>query len=171
MDPEMQWAVAHYLPNLRRYAYGLTGNKDAADDLVQDCLERAMRKGHLWQRRGSVKNWLFRVLYRQFLNDRRWQMKRGEPVSLDEMDGAEAVAPRQDGHIFYGEVMQGLMALPRRQRAAMLLVVVEGYTYDEAAAALGVPIGTVRSRLNRARETLEASTPFKQEAAHLRRVK
>lgn len=171
MDPELKWAITHYLPNLRRYAYGLTGNRDTADDLVQDCLERAMRKGHLWQRRGSVKNWLFRILYRQFLNDRRWQRNRGVTVDLDEMDGAEALPPRQDGHVFYGEVMGALMKLPRRQRAAMLLVVLEGHSYDEAAAALGVPIGTVRSRLNRARETLEASAPLKREAAHLRRVK
>jgi RNA polymerase sigma-70 factor (ECF subfamily) len=160
MDKDVERGIVDAIPKLRRYAFGLTGSWDKADDLTQDCLERAMRKSHLWQRRGSVRNWLLRILYREFLNSRRGRrMVVEEGMEPDDLPADPAHAPSQDSHMACADMLRVLFALPHRQRAAMLLVVVEGYSYDETAAILDIPVGTVRSRLARARETLEVALP------------
>lgn len=143
--------VVEQLPALRRYARVLTGDAWAADDLVQDTLERACGKWLLWRSGGNLRAWLFTLMHNLYLNQRR----RLRPVeALD----AEALAalPGQDG--VAGEVRMDLdrclQRLPAEQRAVLLLVSLEDMGYAEVARVLGVPIGTVMSRLSRARARL-----------------
>jgi RNA polymerase sigma-70 factor (ECF subfamily) len=173
---DVRWAIAQEIPHLRRYARGLTGDAASADDLVQASLERALRKHRLWRRRGSLRSWLFRIVHRTFLNDLQ---RGGRHVPLEEA-AAEAVTPApwtaQETRIEALDVVRRLAHLPVGQRAVLLLVVVEDLSYDEAADVLGVPIGTVRSRLSRARESLRTWTDPAAEddeptPSHLRRVK
>jgi len=171
MDEEVERGIVQAIPALRRYALALTGSWDSADDLTQDSLERAMRKSHQWRRHGGIKAWLFRIMYRQFLNRRRLFRPSAVEAEPDELAAAPNLANCQERHMACDDVFTALMALPRRQRAAMYLVSVEGYTYDEAAMLMDVPIGTVRSRLARARDAMRAALPEQDRTARLRRVK
>lgn len=146
------------VPALRRYARALTRDIDSADDLVQDCLERAIRKRALWRPTGPVRAWLFRMLLNLYRNERRGQRRRGAVVSLDDMPAEPAAAPPQPGHLALAEVERALGQLPDEQREALLLVVLEGASYAEAAAILDIPAGTLMSRLGRARASLRLLT-------------
>lgn len=146
---EIKWLIAREIPHLRRYARGLVRDPDAADDLVQDCLERALRKRHLWSRRGTVRNWLFRILFRVFSNGRQRYAPPLKP--LEQAPGDPA---RQEGWLVCRDIGDAVQRLPAEQRAAILLVALEGMSYDEAAGIMGVPVGTVRSRLSRGRDAL-----------------
>jgi RNA polymerase sigma-70 factor, ECF subfamily len=152
---EFRWQVTRAIPHLRRYARALTGDRHRADDLVQDCLERGLRKQHLWRPSGSVRAWLLRILYRQFVSDYRRGRRRGTEVSV-EAAGALTQAPRQERHLECEEVADALERLPAEQRATVVLVALEDLPYDEAASVLGVPVGTVRSRLSRGRDALRS---------------
>lgn len=172
---ELESYVEEEIPHLRRFARSLCGSADEGDDLVQDALERAWRKRHSWRREGSVRGWLFRILYRVFLNSRR----KTKPV-LSEID-TEAVADPvherlapQDARLTADDLARGLETLPDDQRAAVLLVALEGVSYDEAASVLDVPIGTLRSRLFRGREALRQTMDDEERMpsrVRLRRVK
>lgn len=141
------------IPSLRRYALALTRDADIADDLVQDCLERALKKRRLWRPQGPVRAWLFAILHNRFVSDRRRDMRRGAHLPIDPAD--HPVAPDDPvANVALAEVGRALDALSLEQRTALLLVAVEGLTYREAALALGVPVGTVMSRLARARRAL-----------------
>ncbi len=173
---DIRWAIAQEIPHLRRYARSLTGDVTRADDLVQTCLERALRKHRLWLRRGSLRNWLFRILYRTFLNERGRERAHLDVDDLADGEAALAVPARQDARLEARDVLQALQRLPAGQRAALALVAVEDLSYEEAAGVLDVPVGTVRSRLSRARESLRALTDTpaeipRREPPHLRRVK
>lgn len=142
--------LAH-IPALRRYARLLTGDATRADDLVQDTLERACRKWSLWRPGTTLRPWLLSIMHNLHLNQRRdWHLDDGH-APLDDLperaDPASSAGERLD-------LERALAALPTGQRAVMLLVAVEEYTYAEAAGILGVPIGTVMSRLHRGREAL-----------------
>jgi RNA polymerase sigma-70 factor (ECF subfamily) len=158
------------VPALRRYARGLTGDADRADDLVQDCLERAIRKRGLWRPTGPVRAWLFTMLLNLHRNDLRSRKRRGDPFPIDDLVVPPAVAPSQPGHIALGELARALDKLPADQREALLLVVLEGTSYAEAAGMLDIPIGTLMSRLGRARAALRRLTGDGEEP-HLRAVK
>lgn len=150
---DLKWLIAREIPNLRRYARALVGDAEAADDLVQDCLERALRKRALWRREGRIRNWLFKILYRIHLG----RVRRPRSLLSIEADDMEFESPAgQEGRIHCLNVAQALAALPAEQRAVILLVALEGMSYDAAADILGVPVGTVRSRLSRGREALRA---------------
>jgi RNA polymerase sigma factor (sigma-70 family) len=157
------------IPALRRFALALTRDLDAADDLVQDCLERAV--SHWPQRRGdgSVRAWSFAILHSLFVTKMRARARRGVELSLDgiTVDPVSDASAEQTTEI--REVMSALARLSADQRAVLTLVAVEGFTYEEAAETLGVPVGTVMSRLSRARSevrrTLQPLRP------RLRRVK
>lgn len=167
---ELKWAVAREIPHLRRYAIALTRDPELADDLVQDCLERGLRKRHLWRRSGSLRSWLFKILYRTYLNDR--DRNRRHPFANVEVPEVHATTQSdQETAAYTRDVLAGLERLPDDQRAAILLVALEGMSYDEAAAVLSVPIGTLRSRLWRGREALREMTTTLPVAARLRRVK
>lgn len=170
---DTKWAMAREIPHLRRYARALLRDADAADDLVQDCLERALQKRHLWQRKGSLRSWLFRILYTQFLNGRAKRAKAQSTASLDEVGEPLGQPAAQLDHAEAVEVMDALFTIDQDQRVALLLVAVEGMAYDEAAVVLDIPLGTLRSRLWRGREALKAARPGRpgRNRPSLRRVK
>jgi RNA polymerase sigma-70 factor (ECF subfamily) len=158
------------VPALRRYARGLVGDADRADDLVQDCLERAIRKRRLWRPTGPVRAWLFTMLLNLHRNDLRSRKRRGEPLPIDDLVIPPAIAPSQPGHIALAELARALEKLPAEQREALLLVVLEGTSYAEAAGMLDIPVGTLMSRLGRARAALRRLTGENEEP-RLRAVK
>lgn len=177
---ETKWLIAREIPRLRRYALALTGDPAAADDLVQDTLERAIRKRHLWRRRGSIRAWLYRILYHVFLNQAGHRKRAQAEIDLDTASGAAPALserPRHDARLVCRDVTEAMLELPADQRAAIALTAVEGLAYDEAAEALGIPIGTLRSRLSRGREQLrvlyagEGEESGERQAPRLRRVK
>lgn len=169
---DIKWQIAREIPHLRRYARALTRDPEDADDLVQDCLERALRKRHLWQRRGSLRGWLFRMLYHVHLNRRRGQSRRPVVLGTEAIIDGPATPPAQESHVECRRVADALDQLPAHQRDALLLVSLEGMPYDEAAWVLKVPVGTLRSRLSRARDALRASIAMRRpQTTWLRRVK
>ena len=146
------------VPALRRYARALTRDADRADDLVQDTLERAIRKRALWRPTGPLQAWLFRMLLNIYRNDLRGQRRRGTHLALDAMGIEPATPAAQPGHLALAEVGRALGQLPDEQREALLLVVIEGTSYADAASILGIPAGTLMSRLGRARAALRGLT-------------
>lgn len=169
---DMKWMIAREIPHLRRYARALTRSADEADDLVQDCLERALRKRHLWRRSGRLRSWLFRMLYNIYLNHRRTLSRRPALRSIDEESVPEPVAPAsQESRIECQRVGEALERLPVAQRDAILLVSLEGMPYDEAAWILDIPVGTLRSRLSRGRDALRETLVATRPTPLLRRVK
>ncbi len=145
------------VPALRRYARALTRNADRADDLVQDCLERAIRKRSLFAPTGPLQAWLFRILLNIWRNDLRFERRRGDQIPID-LVAEPSVAPAQPGRIALTEMSRAIDRLPDDQREALLLVVLEGMSYHDAASVLGIPDGTLMSRLSRARLALRTLT-------------
>ena len=157
------------VPALRRYARALTRNIDHADDLVQDCLERAIARRGLFRPRGPMRPWLFTILTNLHRNSLRSQRRRGEAVDIDSMPELSTPAP-QPGHLALAELARAIETLPLDQKEALLLVTIEGLPYAEAADILAIPPGTLMSRLGRARATLRQLTGTPAEP-HLRTVK
>jgi RNA polymerase sigma-70 factor (ECF subfamily) len=143
--------VAH-IPRLRRYARALAGDSHRADDLVQDTLERALAKFYLWRREGDLRAWLFTVMHNVFIN----QLKAKRELELDAAveEGLQS-APRSDP-LELRDLDAALRQLPVEQREVLLLVGLEQLSYAEVGKALGIPVGTVMSRLSRGRERLRA---------------
>lgn len=147
------------VPALRRYARALTHDPDRADDLVQDCLERAIRKRSLWRPSGTVRSWVFRILLNVHRNELRRLSHLPVPIALDALRGGEPAGPdMQPDRLALAETAKAMQALPMQQREVLLLVAVEEMSYAEAAAALSIPVGTLMSRLARARATLRSLT-------------
>ena len=163
------------VPRLRRYARALTGNREAADDLTQDTLERAWQKRALWQPGSDLRAWTFTIMHNVFVNGtrtRRLTVASGENF----VDGAEPAAGSSvETGIVLGELARSLALMPEEQREVVLLVGLEQFSYAEASEVLGVPMGTVMSRLSRGRERLrvllEAGASAGDRAVALRRVK
>ncbi|NMA98245.1 MAG: sigma-70 family RNA polymerase sigma factor [Phyllobacteriaceae bacterium] len=145
------------VPALRRYARALTHNLDHADDLVQDCLERAISRRSLFRPRGPLRPWLFTILTNLHRNARRAERRRGERVDLNTIADLGTPAP-QPGHMALVELARHIETLPLDQKEALLLVTLEGLAYQEAADILQIPVGTLMSRLGRARTTLRQLT-------------
>lgn len=147
-------ALEAEIPRLRRFARYLVNDADYADDLVQECLVRAIDKIESWRPGTNLRAWLFVILRNVFRNDIR---KSGREVSVEEHsdhDTTVAVPAAQDARMALLEVRDAFQQLNREHREVLLLVAVEGLTYEEASTVLDVPVGTVRSRLSRARSTL-----------------
>lgn len=142
--------IVPYIPNLRRYARALVGDRDGADDLVQDTLERAVRKFHLW-RPGDLRAWLFSIMHNVFVN----QLKARKIAPEVEIDEATIAAPIPTANsVDILDLQRALQCLAPEQREVLLLVALEDMTYADVSNALGIPIGTVMSRLSRGREKL-----------------
>ena len=169
--------VAQQLPALRRYARALTGDAWAADDLVQDTLERACRKWLLWRSDSNLRAWLFSLMHNLYLNQRRGLL----PVqALDEHALAALAAPEGTPDELAIDLDRCLQRLPADQRAVLLLVTLEDMGYAEVARVLQIPLGTVMSRLSRARARMRelmasgadrAPGPAATSPAPLRRLK
>ena len=142
------------IPRLRRYARALTRDNSAADDLVQDCLTRALGKLHLWQRGTDLRAWLFTILHNQYVNYVRRSVREGAAVGLTDSEPLLTRAPPQGQRLELRDLERAIARLPDEQRSAILLVGLEGMRYEEVAAILDVPVGTVRSRLSRGRDAL-----------------
>jgi RNA polymerase sigma-70 factor (ECF subfamily) len=144
------------IPRLRRHARALTRDVIAADDLVQDCLERAVSKSHLWQEGTNLRAWLFTILHHTYVNQVRRAAREGTPIALTDIEPEPALtsAPNQDKRLELRDLERALAKLSDEQRAALLLVGMEGMNYDQAAAVLDVPVGTIRSRVSRGRDAL-----------------
>jgi len=162
-------AILTELPRLRRYARALVGDRAAADDLVQDTLERAWSRFAQWRPGSDLRAWLFSIMH----NLRVDQLRRPGLNALP-MDDEELMVPTratQSDHLEVVDLEAALARLPEEQRAVLLLVGLEDMSYEEVAAALGIPIGTVMSRLSRGRERLRLILEGRQPSAHLRVVK
>ncbi len=145
------------LPRLRRFAFGLTGSMDEADDLVQTTCERALSRLHQWQPGTRLDSWLYRIAQTQWIDQARVRKNRGDPVEPEVLDRLPAFGGRSaEGEHTLARVSAAMDRLPEEQRLVLVLVSVEGLSYQEAAAVLEVPVGTVMSRLARARKRLHA---------------
>jgi len=142
------------IPRLRRYARALTRDVIRADDLVQSCLVRAVAKQHLWQPGTDLRAWLFTILHNQHVNDVRRSAREGSTVSID--DAAPMLTTQSNAFdaVQLRDLEAAIAKLPEEQSQVILLIGLEGMRYDEVAVILGVPIGTVRSRLSRGRDQL-----------------
>ncbi len=145
------------LPALQRFAFTLTRNEDRARDLVQDCLERCLRKQHLFDGQ-NLRSWMFTVCRRVFLNQIRRDKVRGVAVEMDDAPQSKlSIDAAQEEKMHYQDVVEGFRDLPHNDKVVLSLVAIEGLKYEEAAELLEVPVGTVRSRLSRARTRLRES--------------
>jgi RNA polymerase sigma-70 factor, ECF subfamily len=142
------------IPRLRRYARALTGRAEAADDLVQDTLERALDKWRFWQRGRALRPWLFAIMHNLHVDGRR---REGVVDYRDDEDLPPAPQRAdQDDALALRDLERALALLPLEQRELLLLVALEELSYAEVAAALAIPLGTVMSRLARARSRLRS---------------
>lgn len=160
--------IESHIPRLRRYARALTGDAVRADDLVQDTLERAWTKFSLWRRGSDLCAWLFSIMHNVFVNQLDARARRPEEAWPEEFD--IPVAPAQERALEIRDLSAALAQLPPEYREVILLVGLEELRYEEVAQVLGVPLGTVMSRLSRGRERLRnimSGTP----QTTLRRVK
>jgi RNA polymerase sigma-70 factor (ECF subfamily) len=142
------------IPRLRRYARALARDVATADDLVQDCLARALGKLHLWQEGTDLRAWLFTILHNQYVNQVRRAVREGAAVGLSETEPMLTRAPQQGKRLELRDLERAVAKLPEEQRSVILLVGLEGMRYEEVAEVLDVPVGTVRSRLSRGRDAL-----------------
>ena len=152
--PDFHGRLEEQIPRLRRYARALTRDMNRADDLVQDTLVRALAKQHLWQEGTNLRAWLFTLMHNQHVNDVRRSNRDGGNVDVDDVASVLVATTDPTASRQLRELVRALAQLPLEQRESILLVGLEGLRYDEAADVLGVPIGTVRSRLSRGREAL-----------------
>jgi RNA polymerase sigma-70 factor (ECF subfamily) len=152
--PELVAAI----PRLRRYARVLTGEATRADDLVQETLARAWEKRRLWAAGTDLRAWLFTIMHNVFVNQRALARREAGNVSLDSDDGGGAwqipVRATQQTRVELMEMLREVGRLPVDQRAVLVLAAVEELRYEEIATVLSIPVGTVMSRLSRAREKL-----------------
>lgn len=144
------------IPRLRRYGFALTRDISRADDLVQDTLERAIAKQGFWQRGTNLRAWLFTIMHNQNVNTVRRSVREGITVEIDDDNWPVLSAAANDpsSGLSLRDLDRALAQVPEQQRQALLLIGLEGISYEEAAAILDVPIGTVRSRLSRGRTSL-----------------
>ena len=169
-DPRLQ--IVDFLPRLRRFSYALTGDSDKGDDLVQETCARALSRIDQWQPGTRLDSWMFRIAQNLWFDQRRAHKVRGDFVDIDQVydiagsDGRDLAENR----LTLQEVSKGIAKLPGEQQVLIALVCVDGLSYKEAAETLDIPIGTVMSRLARARRTLYdcanpeiESAPFKLE--------
>jgi len=150
-DPRAE--LISLLPRLRRFAHGLTHDSHLADDLVQAACLKALERWHQWQPGTSLASWMFRIVQTTWLDDHRARQRQKTEALDDEMPDL----PGEDGRVVLEQRSQArhlrqlIEQLPDDQRVVLMMVTVEGFSYKDTADALGIPLGTVMSRLSRAR--------------------
>jgi RNA polymerase sigma-70 factor, ECF subfamily len=158
MDDELQRELPQLLPRLWRFALRLTQHEADAQDLVQRCYLRALERRHQWQSGTSLVSWLFTITHSIWINELRSAQRRreGSLTSEESFEDYEDTSRSGDPEyqLLCKQVVQSVQALPEAQRVVMILIAVEGLSYREAADALDIPMGTIMSRLARARLTL-----------------
>ncbi|MET0940546.1 MAG: sigma-70 family RNA polymerase sigma factor [Mesorhizobium sp.] len=154
---EKKTAILAEIPRLRRYARALLRDRDAADDLVQDSLERALTRLDNWRTGENPRRWLFTIMHHLFVDQMRKVSRRGKDSALPQ-EAAEAIAIPAPQHDSFAvrDILDALDAISPERRAAITLVAVEGFSYAEAANILGIPAGTLMSRIARGRDDLRA---------------
>ena len=162
-------AILAELPRLRRYARAMLGDRAAADDLVQDTLERAWSRIAQWRPGSDLRAWLFGIMH----NLRVDQLRRGSlaTTSLDDDAADVPLRPTQTDRLEVMDLESALRQLPDELREILLLVALEEMSYADIALLLGIPIGTVMSRLSRGRERLRVVMDGRQQTANLRVVR
>ncbi|SEI49336.1 RNA polymerase sigma factor [Paraburkholderia diazotrophica] len=166
--------LMEHVPRLRRYARALISNRDLADDLVQDTLERALTRTKMFQVGTDLRAWLFTIMHNVFINQVRKSSTRAVHVSVDDESIVEsefAVSGEQTRSLEVRDLDYALQRLPADQREVVLLVGLEEMSYAEVAIALDIPVGTVMSRLSRGRERLRALMAGAQPGAKLKVVR
>lgn len=146
--------ILDHLPRLRRYARALTGDRYAADDLVQDTIERALTRAALWRTGSKLDSWLMTIMHNLFVNQVRAASTRLRTDAPEEFDRRPSNAADPSERLGIRDLDAALAKLPVEQREVLLLVALEDTAYEEAARILGIPLGTVMSRLSRARDRL-----------------
>jgi RNA polymerase sigma-70 factor, ECF subfamily len=150
--------LVKWIPNLRAFALSLTQSAQHSDDLVQDTLVKALANLEKFEMGTNMRAWLFTILRNSFYNEIRHK-KYHQTTTLDEIDpGALDLRATQEKYIEFQDVLKGLSQLVPEQREAIILIAAEGLSYEEAAAICKCPVGTVKSRLSRARRRLEEYT-------------
>jgi len=151
--------INEVLPSLNRFALSLTRNEDDAHDLVQDSIECALKKSNYYEPGTNFRSWMFTLCKRLFLNGIRKQKSRGAAVDIDDAPQAQlSIASHQQQSLECREMLDCYETLPNRDKLVLSLIVIEGMKYEDAAKVLKVPVGTVRSRLSRARARLKEIT-------------
>lgn len=169
---DLEPLIVEQIPRLRRYARALIrGDHSRADDLVQDSLERAWSRWHLWRRGSDLRAWLFTIMHNVYVNDlRRYRDGPGFVCLSSEHDNIASEAARIEEGLVLDDLQTAIAALPPDQRAVLLLVSLEGLRYEQVADVLSIPQGTVMSRLSRARQQLRARLS-ESHGPRMRRVK
>ncbi|MET0108650.1 MAG: sigma-70 family RNA polymerase sigma factor [Candidatus Thiodiazotropha sp.] len=158
------------IPHLRRYARSLTRDRHQSEDLVQDCLDRALSRMSQWQSDTNLRAWLFTIMHNLHVSGLRGRRHSSNWESLDQSETADQRQSGQESMIQMRDLEHALYRLSDEQREILMLVCVEGMRYEEVAQVLNIPTGTVMSRLHRAREALRQILKD-EEPAKLRRIK
>lgn len=153
--PDLRHEIAALLPRLRRFGRNLTRHREDADDLVQLAVERALQRAAQWQPGTRLDSWLFRIMQNAWIDELRARHRQADTFAPEE-EGLTVGVSGRDAPIDALAVRAAVARLGDEQRAVVALVLVEGLPYKEAAEVLGIPVGTVTSRLARAREALQA---------------
>jgi RNA polymerase sigma-70 factor (ECF subfamily) len=151
---EFHRLIEQQIPRLRRYARALTRNRERADDLVQDTLGRALVKEQFWQPGTNLRAWLFTIMHNQNVNNIRRDIRESAGLDIEQISAklAATTDPTATRKMF--ELERALAQLPLEQQQVILLVGLEGMSYEDTAGILAIPVGTVRSRLSRGRDVL-----------------
>jgi RNA polymerase sigma-70 factor, ECF subfamily len=150
--------IVALVPRLRRFCLALTRSADTGDDLAQSTIERALSRIDQWQQGTRLDSWMFRIAQNMFIDEVRASKRRGTQVDVETLeavagdDGRRITEARSD----IERARQAIAALPDDQRALVALVIIDGQSYKEASAILDIPIGTVMSRISRARQSIAA---------------
>jgi RNA polymerase sigma-70 factor (ECF subfamily) len=155
-DKTKRHDIVELLVPLRRYARSLTRDTLRADDLVHDTLVRALESQATLRPNTNLRTWMMTVLHNVFIDDQRRKRVEARHADVLVQMSEEVAPPAQEGQVRLAQIRQAFLTLPEEQRAALHLVTLEGMAYADAAAVLGIPIGTLMSRLGRGRAALRA---------------
>ena len=159
MSDDIRNRMVELLPRLRRFSYALTGNLDTADDLVQETCARALSSADQWQAGTRLDSWMYRIAQNLWYDRLRATKVRGEVIDVDTATDLAGTDGRDvtESRLTLRAVAKGISELPADQQLVLTHVCIDGLSYKDAAEALGIPIGTVMSRLARARQSLHAA--------------